>query len=73
MYIWKEAIHGNRHSDQDADNRAWHTKRAFEESGFFAKPTQFAVFSFNVFPSKTMPHVENPIAVYKSVLSNASE
>ena len=33
MYIWKEAIHGNRHADQDADNRAWHTKRAFEESG----------------------------------------
>ena len=48
MYIWKEAIHGNRHSDQDADSRAWHTKRAFEESGFFAKPTQFAVISFNV-------------------------
>ena len=20
MYIWKEAIHGNRHADQDADN-----------------------------------------------------
>ena len=34
MYIWKEAIHGNRHADQDADNRAWHTKRTFVESGF---------------------------------------
>ena len=33
MYIWKEAIHGNRHADQDADNRAWHTKRTFEENG----------------------------------------
>ena len=22
MYIWKEALHGNRHADQDADNRA---------------------------------------------------
>ena len=22
MYIWKEAIHRNRHADQDADNRA---------------------------------------------------
>ena len=22
MYIWKEAIHGNRHVDQDADYRA---------------------------------------------------
>ena len=26
MYIWKEAIRGNRHADQDPDNRAWHTK-----------------------------------------------
>ena len=33
MYIWKEAIHGNGHADQDADYRAWHTKRTFEESG----------------------------------------
>ena len=33
MYIWKEAIHGNRHADQDSDNRAWHKKRTFEESG----------------------------------------
>ena len=33
MHIWKEAIHGNRHADQDADNRACHTKRTFEESG----------------------------------------
>ena len=33
MYIWKEVIHGNRHADQDAANRAWHTKRTFEETG----------------------------------------
>ena len=33
MYIWKEAIHGNRHVNQDADNRARHTKRTVEESG----------------------------------------
>ena len=33
MYIWKEAIHGNRHADQDADYRARHTKRTFEGSG----------------------------------------
>ena len=33
MYIWKEAKHGNRHADQDADNKAWHTKRTLEESG----------------------------------------
>ena len=33
MYIWKEAIHGNRHADQDADKWAWHKKRNFEESG----------------------------------------
>ena len=33
MFIWKEAIHRNRHADQDADNRASHTKRTFEESG----------------------------------------
>ena len=33
MYIWKKAIHGNRNADQDADNKAWHTKRTFEEGG----------------------------------------
>ena len=33
MYIWKEAICGNRHADQDWDNRAWNTKHTFEESG----------------------------------------
>ena len=33
MYILKEGIHGNRHADQDVDDRAWHTKRTFEESG----------------------------------------
>ena len=33
MFIWKEAIHGNRHADQDADNRAWRTLLTFEESG----------------------------------------
>ena len=35
MCIWKEAMHGNRYADQDADNRTWHTKRTFEESGLF--------------------------------------
>ena len=33
MFIWKGTVHWNRHADQDADNRAWHTKRTFEESG----------------------------------------
>ena len=33
MYILNEAIHGNRHADQDADNRAWDTKRTFQEIG----------------------------------------
>ena len=41
MYIWKEAIHGNRHADQDTDNRAWHTKRTFEESGQLSKRVVF--------------------------------
>ena len=34
MYIWKEAIHGNRHG-QDADNKALRTKRTFEENGLW--------------------------------------
>ena len=37
MYIWKEAMHGNRHADQDADNGAWYTKRTFEERSFAVK------------------------------------
>ena len=37
MYIWKEAIHGNRHADQDADNRAWHRKHTLKRVVFCGK------------------------------------
>ena len=37
MDIWKEAIHGNRHADKDADYRALHTKRISKRVVFCGK------------------------------------
>ena len=72
MYIWKEAIDGYRHADQDVDNRAWHTKRTFEAVKLERNRHNLRWFLL-MYSRQRRCDVENPIAVYKSVLSNASE
>ena len=70
MYIWKEAIHGKSRADQDADNRAWHTKRTFEEWSFAVKleRNRHNLRCFLLMYSRQRRcDVENPIAVYKSI------
>ena len=61
MYIWKEVVHGKRHADQDADYGLDIQTHFLRELSFAVKlkrkTTQFAVLSFNVFPSKTMPRL----------------
>ena len=78
MYIWKEAIHGNSHADQDVDNRAWHAYKAhFRREWSFAVKLERNRHNLRCFllmySRQRRCDVENLIAVYKSVLSNASE
>ena len=58
MYIWKESIHGNRHADQvraiGLDIQSALSKRVVFCGKVERKKIHFAVFSLNVFPSKTM-------------------